>query len=88
MIFNQDNKKENKPVVPSMDQPPFFTMNQQRQLRIRSTKKVFKKKSALQMFYEEGNALSTFLRLQGYTQCACVRHTESKHNPQGTFNVF
>lgn len=49
---------------------------------------------ALQTFYEEGNAFTTFVRAQEYTQS--VNNTECKHDfslfkkktPQGTFNFL
>ncbi len=54
------------------------------------------KKSVLQMFYEEGTALDTFVCAQGYTQCVLVSNTDKniaryscKINvafvPQGTY---
>lgn len=45
-----------------------------------------KKKTSLQIFYEEGNSFETVARPQGCTHCVVVRNTE--FNPTVTFVCF
>lgn len=47
---------------------------------------VKKKKTSLQIFYEEGNSFETVARPQGCTHCVVVRNTE--FNPTVTFVCF